>query len=64
MKLFMARINKKKVQQNEIDASDEEEEAADISDDKDSIHSNDELSSESSDECLHMDTQEDIRMKI
>jgi hypothetical protein len=63
MKLLMAKINKKKVQQNEIDANDEEE-TADISDDKDSIHSNDEQSAESSDECLHIDTQEVIRMKI
>ena len=53
MKLFMAKINRKKG----------EEESSDVADDKDSLDSNDEQSAESSDECLHIDAQEDTRMK-
>jgi hypothetical protein len=61
----MTKITKKKAQEKGFDAS-EEEEAADILDDKDSDDkdSDDEESSESNDECLHIDNQEDIRIKM
>lgn len=62
MKLFTKKINKKKVQVNEVDSS-EEEESVGAADDKDSSDSDNEQSSESDDECLHIDIQEETSMK-
>jgi hypothetical protein len=62
MKLFTSKINKKKVQVNDVDSS-EEEESAGGADDKDSSDSDNEQSSESDNECLHIDMQEEMSMK-
>ncbi len=50
---------------NEVDSSKEEaeEESAGAADNKDSSDSDNEQLSESNDECLHIDTQDEIRMK-
>ena len=63
MKLLMAKINKKKVQTKEVD-TDDQEESADVSGDKDLLDSDNEESSESSNECLRIDTYEEICIKV
>jgi hypothetical protein len=65
MNLFTSKSNKKKIQVNEVDSSKEEaeEESAGATDNKDSSDSDNEQLSESNDECLHINTQDEIRMK-
>jgi hypothetical protein len=65
MNLFTSKSNKKKIQVNEVDSSKEEaeEESAGAADNKDSSDLDNEQLSESNDECLHIDTQDEIRMK-
>ena len=59
MKLFTKKMNKKKVEMNEVVSSEEEEEPAGAANGNYSSDSDHERSSESSDECLHDDNQEE-----
>jgi hypothetical protein len=70
MKFFKEKNQKKKVEAKEFDDNeevekeDDDDEEVDASNDKDSADFNDENSSDSSDECLEIDTQEEIRMNM
>jgi hypothetical protein len=56
-KLFISKVTKKKAEANKFDNNDEDE-SADVSDDEE------EESAESNDECLQIDTDEEICMSI
>ena len=64
LKLLISKNNEEKTEEIECDSSEDEEEQVDVRKDHNSSHLNAEESSESEDDHLQIDLQEDIGIKI